>query len=268
MRRGASAQEVVSLLADAAANRTVASCVFGVLATIDGATLRVAPLEGRHPSEFLVGWRAPRQWLGVGFVAEGSARGDVPGASTPVVVVAAVHRDGTSASALLSGDGPLPVHAEQGSGRLPDLLRHSLGLSTPVPNQPITHLWSVLWLDKVLNAALASTARLTWEAAVRLHPLCPDGPVPRPDNAAEAFADHDAAPCTWELFRGLVVAERAHLPGICATEAAWLDAGSFSRWVLTELPSSGQLTDALKDLVPLSLWRHVAAVVAGTAPVP
>lgn len=263
----ASPEHVVGVLTEAVGHDALASCIFGVTSAPDGPALRVAKLDGRHPSEALLGWRVPRDWCAVGFVATGTARGDVVGASARVTVVAAVDRHGVSASALVGDDGPLPVSAAEGSGRLPDLLRLSLGLQTPPPEEPVAELWSILWFDALLRAVLVADAPLTWETAAQLHPLCPLGQVPRPEAAGAAFAEHEVAQCTWEVVRGLVARGRAQLPGISAREAAWLDQGSFSRWVLAELPSLGQLAEALADLVPASLGRHLATVVTASPPV-
>ena len=268
LRPGASIEEIVATLAaDAVDHGDTASCVFGVLSGPSGPTLRFVPLDGAHPSAALLGWRAPRRWAALGFVGSGTARGDVPGAIARVVVITAVARDGTSATALIGEEGPLPVCAEQGSGRLADLLRLSLGLATPQADQATMDLWSIVWLDRLLNTALGALSPLSWDRAVRLHPLCPAGDAPRPETAAGAFADHEVARCSWEQIRRLAAGDRAQLPGLTPADAAWLDAGSFSRWVLTELPSAGQLAEALAELIPASLGRHIATVITSAVAV-
>jgi hypothetical protein len=48
--------------------------------------------------------------------------------------------------------------------------------------------------------------------------------------------------------------------GIPPGEAAWHDAGSFARYLLSRQPPPGELLDALADLLPAGLFAEVAAV--------
>jgi hypothetical protein len=212
--------------------------------------------EGVHPSVALVGHVVPPAWAASGIVAPARARptdGSDP-APTPTTVVVLVGRDGHVASHATDvdgvGDDDAPV------GRLPDLLRRSLGLPTPAAGVPVAEWWQACWLDSLVAAAAAEPGG----DVVPALPLTGTMPV----ALVQALVDEPDL-CTeagWARVRQLAAAPeppadpgpaavRATVaPFVTPAEAAWFDDGSFARWVLGSLPSVDELLGLAAALVP------------------
>lgn len=216
--------------------------------TPDGVDLALRPLpEGVHPVDLLLGHVVPRRWAAAGLVAPAAAR-PVDGAEGPHLVVAVlVGRDGTVAHRGCDHTGAdvLPADAPP-TGRLVDLLRRALGLPTAPPGVAPGALWEAVWLDAVVAAAAAGgTPTLGPDLADAL-------------SATTAPGDHRG----WDHLRGLASGRRAPAGATDAAlatalrdlvepaDAAWMDDGCFSRWVLGALPDPAQLLDAVDALLP------------------
>ena len=108
----------------------------------------------------------------------------------------------------------------------------------------------------------------TWPALARLHPAA--GPHGDPTGAAlppvelAAAAGMLAAAWPWHRLRGDPGA--VPVPGARPVSglAAWMDDGMWARWLLSHLPAVDDLLSAVGALLPPSLGRTVAGVVATT----
>lgn len=180
-----------------------------------GPEVGILPLEGRAPTDVLLGAVAPEHWSVLGVATLGTARPlDRPATSRPrrgrpvrAEVVVLVTRDGRVVGRVRQADR---VFTEPpGSGLTLDCLQLALGLPTAPPDVPPAHLLAVLWLERLLRGeppgraidTLPSTEGLDRSLDCgRLRQLTVEGAWPELRLASE--------------------------------DAAWLDDGAFSRWVM------------------------------------
>lgn len=255
------------------------------------------PLAGRHPLDLLLGFVAPDDWTAVGVCCSARAYGlDAPGAEAargagtgsdpaagsasqaaqgPAPAPAAVRitmlldRDGASAGLLRRGDEviPLPGNPE---GTVADACRRALGLPTAPPPDSTAWLWTVVWLDRLVELASGGTRwrgpGAAWEQIVSLHPAV--GPaataVPRTSAGVADIAARTgllAAAWPWRRLRQDPTALDAPGMEMPVRLADWMDDGMWARAVLGALPSVGDLLDAVGALLPPALAEHVAAAV-------
>lgn len=183
--------------------------------TPDGPDVGLLPLDGLAPADALLGTVAPDSWSALGVATGGWARPlDRPGTRQRADVVIIVARDGPIVGHVRHGDNVItdpPAY-----GLTLDCLQRALGLPTAPPNAPASQLLAVAWLERVLDAGRARDRRrpLTWP---EINGLCP-API-------ETSLD-------WGRMRWMVVEGRWLESGLTPTDAAWLDDGAFSRWVL------------------------------------
>lgn len=245
----------------------------------EGVDLAVRALpSGVHPADALVGHTVPSRWSASGVVATGRARRldapDDPG--VPVAVAVIVSRDGHVAHHLARDpdapdDGLHPTHLpspeEAPLGRLPDLLRRTLGLPTEPPREPAATWWRALWLDAVVAAAAHDPGHAPDPTASLTDVLPPD--------LVEALAAdptlcgregwarlHElAGRATPPTAPGEAAVRRALGPYVDPSMAAWMDVGCFARWLLASLPPVDDLLALASALVPaptLAALRHAA----------
>jgi hypothetical protein len=239
-----------------------------------GFDLGIRPLDDEGSVvDALAGFTAPSEWMAIGVVTEGNARHLVD-AGTERRRVRCVHlvdRSGASASTLrLQGDDPTVFAGDDdsGRGRIDDACRRALGLPTPPAEARAIELWAVVWLDRVLQALAeddASDPPPDWDEIVCRHPavamvLCElyDRGEDPADNLVR-LATRLAEVHSWPVLRQACAAGDWPVDGIPPDVAAWLDDGSFSRWVLGACPALGDLRDAACDLLPPSLRRRLRA---------
>ncbi|HEV3226374.1 MAG TPA: hypothetical protein VGZ52_06060 [Acidimicrobiales bacterium] len=237
----------------------------------DGFDLGVRPLDGDESVvEALAGFTAPREWEAIGVVTEGNARHLVdPG--VPRRRVRCVHlidRAGTSASTLRLQGADATVLANdvhRPRGRIDDVCRRALGLSTLPPEAGSVELWARVWLERVLRHAGGVAHSIRWREVAEQHPAV--ALLVRDD---EQWGDEPAANLTrlgellaevhsWPVLRLSCAAGEWPVDDVPADLAGWLDDGSFSRWVLGGFPSLADLVDAVCAVVPLSVARGVRA---------
>jgi len=231
--------------------------------------------------EALAGFTAPPEWMAIGVVTEGNARHlvDPSAERTRVRCVHLVDRTGASASTLrLQGEAAtvFGVEEEHGRGRIDDACRRALGLPTPPAEQSTIELWALVWLDRALTALAAheSDPPVTWADVVDHHPAVA---VLRSDAEEWGDAAEDnvvrlgtvlADVHSWPVLRAACAAGEWPVDDIAPEVAAWLDDGSFSRWVLGGYPPIAQLADAVCELVPPSLRRRVRGTLRSWALLP
>ncbi len=228
------------------------------------------PLETRfHPASLLAGFTAPLEWAMFGVRVHGTAHDlDGAGEATRVVTTYLLHRGGDDASILRRGSSVRTL-TEPAVGTIPDLCRRVFGLPTPAPPAGAGLLWSVVWLDRILEAWGDPAARRglagSWERCARLHPALdpPTGLAPAPvddvERVAGRCAEHAAA-WSWARLRadpGVLALPDGAVP---AEVAAWMDDGCFARWVLGAYPSPSRLAHDVCGLLDPDVARRVLAL--------
>ena len=218
-----------------------------VSATPDGHDVGVLPLDDLAPTEVLFGAVAPHHWSALGVAALGHAwpldrpAGTAPAGSGNVRagVVVLVARDGRLVSRVGLGDRVLSEVPR--SGRTLDCLQRALGLPSAPPDVPPVLVGAVLWLEGVLRGEASSCADLRTTSGQL------DGSL------------------DWDRLRRLVVG--GAWPDLCLTteEAAWLDDGAFSRWVMGQCRPLPVLLAGLRRVLDPADARRIDRLVRGLA---
>ena len=268
------------------------------LAPVD-TCFRWSPLDGAHPLDLLLGFVAPPHWRALGVSCVGLSRrldrgagggGGVSGAGgagcdlphvvfdaaaepTPVAVTVLLDRSGDVAAVIRQADRVTAMR-EAPEGVVADACRRALGLPT-APAPPSTlGLWTLTWLDRVVEAAghaPAGAGLRSWSAIARLHAAAgPPGDEPLtvldPASLAGAAA---ALAQTWPWSR--LRADPSVLdvagPPPAANLAAWMDDGMWARWLLARLPAPDDLMAAVRALLPAALAEGVEVVARAAWPV-
>ncbi|HEX6235759.1 MAG TPA: hypothetical protein VFZ68_01115 [Acidimicrobiales bacterium] len=254
------------------------------------------PLAGRHPLDLLLGFVAPVDWTAVGVCCSGRAYGlDVPGSGTAggagrgheptagsrvqaapgtarspassVRITMLLDRDGASAGLLRRGEEVIALPGSP-EGTVADACRRALGLPTAPPPDSTAGLWTVVWLDRLVELASARTLSrgpdAAWEQVVSLHPAV--GPaataLPRTSAGVAEIAARTrllAAAWPWRRLREDPSALDAPGMEMPVRLAGWMDDGMWARAVLGALPHPDDLLDAVRALLPPALAEHVAA---------
>jgi hypothetical protein len=226
---------------------------------------------GQHPLDVLLGFVAPKAWIGMGVVCFGWASpapdadlvrgtaGNRPSAHPErrrVRVVTLLDRLGREQATAALDDGT--VVDEPGSGTVSDALRRCLRLATPPPPVGSSELFGALWLSAIANAG--SQPGLSWHQVANLHPalqhLASCGQRPRPEElVARGRALHRTL--TWEELRLRAAAGLDDGVAIPGDLAAWMDDGMFARWVLAGLPPLPLLLHRCAQLVDRDVLRRI-----------
>jgi hypothetical protein len=225
---------------------------------------------GVHPADALIGHVVPPAWAASGVVAPARARSldepDDPGAATTVVML--VGRDGHVTSHAVGVDA-LEAGGEPPVGRIPDLLRRTLGLPTAPPLTPAAEWWRVCWLDALVAAAAADPGRRPDPK----RPLTSTLPI----DLVQALVDEPSLCAVegWARIRrlaaepeapsapGPAAVRRAVVPHVEPSVAAWMDDGCFSRWLLGEVPTLDELLDLAAALLPPEVIDELRPVADG-----
>lgn len=227
------------------------------------------PAEVRHPADPLVGFLAPAAWDAVGLVATGRVRplrpADRVGSTAadpdvepigpgPVRSTVLAHRDGGVCSVLEMAGRPPEVLERAPEGWVADVLARALGRATPPPAESLAGWAEAAWLHEVATIALAKPGGIrSWGRVARLHPLHPPGAaLPGALLAVEAQAiDLQSSWTRMRLLSGIAPTVTVRPPGgLPTTLADWFDDGSFSRWVVRDLPPAAELLPAVLDALP------------------
>ncbi len=212
-------------------------------------------------------------------------------------VVFLVGRDGWSASTLHLDGGAREVRRHDGlgdEGRVSDFCRRVLGLPTHPPAADVRSLFAVLWVQTLLSR-FATAGEITMAAdATGLHPwaeghldapfLCAAShhlafkvwpavldqlPRQRFDHRPDARAVRAALlertevlaeALPWERMREWLASSDIPMLGLSPADAAWHDAGSFSRAVLEGAPPASVWLDQAAPDLPRRLARQIAFV--------
>lgn len=219
----------------------------------DGFALRVRPLDGAHPTDLLLGHRCGPDVHAVGLAVCGWARrfpqwSDGPSEPHRVQVVTLLSRTGELAHRI-HHETPEPIVVEEApTGEQIDLMRRSLGLATDPPPWDSGLMWAMAWL---LRIARSEAPVDSWTSLWSLHPAFDPGDVPTTRAGAQRRVRAFVRNSGWAEVRSDVIEGIHPNPMISPDEAAWLDEGSFARFVLNRLPSPDELrADALARLSP------------------
>jgi hypothetical protein len=188
----------------------------------DGPSVGVLPLDGRAPTDLLLGATAPLDWLVLGVATLATARsldsGGKLGRAAAVILVARDDR----VIGCLRHDGRVITEAPT-TGHTLDCLRLALGLPTPPPEVPPAHVFAVLCLERL--AAGGSP-----EAVVE---------VLKSTEDLVRWLD-------WDRVRRLAVGVAGDELALTAEDANWLDNGAFARWVTGGFPPLTDLMAAVR----------------------
>lgn len=258
----------------------------------DGALLRVTgdpprvhrmSLGGDHPLDLLLGFRAPRSWIGIGLHCKGRSfdlpeprRTRPPRRSSsyasrvldalPISVTILIDRAGHGRGLLRQGDDTRCL-AGPPEGIVGDACRRVLGLPTPPPPPDTAALWLQLWLDRVVVEATEHSSRgrpISWDAVTLLHPGARSVDGERdPEALAEAtLALTDALP--WHRLRCDPETIITAGPPLARDVAEWMDDGMYARWLLNELTDIRTLARTLDGCLPIDTLHQIAATFAFT----
>jgi hypothetical protein len=230
----------------------------------EGVSLLVAPPDEHGPDLFeqAFGLVAPDGCAAVAMASSGRAW-RAGGAAFDVVIAHALLRSGPSATYLTDPAGEPLLLDGTPDGQVPDLCRRVLGMPTPPPDLETDGYLTRLWLDRLLGAAAAHPGGVGRVEALALHPAA----------QASSFGDEltwlHVAVATYQFGVTVpwAVLRRRFAGGDddrAARAADWFDDGSFSRWMLAQLPAPEDALSALEELLPAATHREVGAVVALT----
>jgi hypothetical protein len=249
-------RQLLDITVDAVASRPMpsGSCAFVRVVQPDSEQIPLAVVErlDGHPSDFLFGYVAPDAWLAIGLSTNASVARDGK-ALEKVQLTAAVTRAGHALEVLQFADSRVERPPAPAVGVVPDMLRRVLGLATNAPETPVGELVGSLWLC----FALAEWPNPTWPQLQAALEVVENTTRLRPTEA-------------WEDLRWRVVTGDVRALGLSPVQAAWLDAGSFSRWTTDRHPRLSTAFRHLQSKVPTSTVECVRSQLHrwGTAPEP
>lgn len=230
-------------LTDALAEGDIEPCLLHVAAPDqDGFDLGIAPLDGRHPTDVLLGQTAPPEWHAAGIATHGWAyhvadRGDPRRRRHRVHVVTLLSRSGEHAHRTRADDPEVDglLDGELPTGEQVDLLRRVLGLPTDPPPCDASTYWSIEWLSALL--AHEEPVRTLADAIV-LHPVTEllrrGTSIEGTDLVDVLTAFHRVV--SWSRMRELASLARFTVPDLGPQDASWLDEGAFARFLLNRCP--------------------------------
>ena len=251
-------------LTEALAAGELAPCLLHVGGPdVDGFDLGVLPLDGRHPTELLLGTTAPPEWHAVGMATSGWAyhvtdRADPQRRRHRVHVVSLVSRTGEHAHRTHAEDEEISAALERGEapeGEQVDLLRRALGLPTAPPPVEASAYWTIQWLTELTSGPPAETV----QAAIDRHPavrLLSHGVRGDDHEVGDVIAAFHRV-LTWSRLRALAAVDRFEVPELAPSQAAWLDDGAFARFVLNRCPPLHVVRARLRNQ---AAWPVAAAV--------
>jgi hypothetical protein len=251
--------------------------------------LAVRPLDGPDPVATLLGFTAPHDWQAMGVVATGRCfgltdheadtgtvarhRGREPRGRARLAHVVA--RTGEAVGAIsVDGAEPTVTWLPPGAwyGRSDDVCRRALGLPTAEPARDPGELWALVWCDVLFEQLLRQTAGrrqpLSWDDVAAAHPAIGKLGLLEPDarrwavGNLERLGQQFARMHSWDHLRTMCAGAEWPVTGVRADDAAWMDAGMFSRWVLEPYPELAELADHLGSLLPAPLAHRFRRTLA------
>jgi len=210
-----------------------------LLVRVEDDALGFKEIEG-HPLDSLLGFTAPAEWVALGVCAEGwmasldagcrpsQAKGRMRMRSTVLVA-----RDGAVASGMRVAGEEFKVMREEGStgsncsGTILDALKRALGVATAPPEVPFEGWVARMLLMLIIGDVPRGHRRVPW---CQLRSSL--------DSYKEVAADG-----SWETLRGIATKRADMFADLTPADAAWMDEGMFSRWVIGGMPSYEHLLE-------------------------
>jgi len=247
----------------------VVLCFYGTDALNLG--LWAIPPGASHPTDVLIGWRAPVHASAVGLVTGGEARSKD---SIDRVRITVLHSaDGQAATVLERAGRPTETIAEPPQGWGADALKRCLGLPTPEPTEELRTCVEAHWLRdlwRLIDRSEGRSSELTWQEIAPVHPLHPKGPVLGPHRLRGLTASLEAD-SNWDRMARLSAAtcppQALQPPGGSTVPLdEWFDAGSFAHWSLRSVPDlDDMLFEVLDELDPGVATLVLDALLSTTA---
>lgn len=235
----------------------------------DDVLLGVKPLAAdTHPFGELAGFTAPDDWSMFGVRVRGTAH-HLDDARPPErsVTTFVLDRSGAERSIVRVGKrvDALPGPA---CGTVPDLCRRVLSLPTDPAPSTTAVLWTVAWLDRLIDAwgdPSRRPALREWSAIAALHPAADGRCLDDPAELVAAARAHTEA-WSWERLRGAPAA--LHLPDgpLPAAITGWMDDGFYARWALGAFPPPATLARDLAGLLAPELRMPFIDTLASLLP--
>ncbi len=219
------------------------------------------------PVSSLVGMVAPASWDAFGVVSGAIAHAS--GKHEQVWLGALVDRNGEVFASIRNLDGNVDTVPQGCEGQLVDLCRRVLKLPCAPPDETaVPSVLAALWcaaIDDFLQTHPAG-ASVGWDDLAVIHPaniLLPDSLAPLSERAR-----HVASEVCWADLRRACVDRRLTIGDILPEDAAWFDDGSFSGWVLRQLPRWQELypfvIEGVDYEVGSTLLDHIVDMLSGT----
>lgn len=222
------------------------------------------PVGTTDPLSTWVGALAPSRWHAVGVAAPGRPT-VVAGGPDPLTrsttltgrFTIVADRSGQASTVVETEAGDL-VHSTPTDRLTADVLARVLGRPTAPPTDGSGAWVEVAWLDAVADHAFDTTHDLTWPDLARLHPLAASSSTSTSGTPApEAMA---LATLTFEQDHPWA-AIRARLPDpgpwhrpppetVACPWRDWFDDGTFSRWMMRDLPPIRRLLADVVEALP------------------
>ena len=198
----------------------------------EGCDVGFKDIDG-HPLNSLLGFTAPAEWLALGVCAEGWAASI--GAGRPskakgrmrMRTTMLVTRDGAVASGMRLAGAEFELMPGEGEGTIPDGLKRAMGVPTAPPEVPFEGWVARMLLMLIIGDEPRGHRRVPW---CQLRPSL--------DNYKAIAAEG-----SWEKFRGFAAKREGLVADLTPEDAAWMDEGMFSRWVIGGLPSYEHLLE-------------------------
>jgi hypothetical protein len=199
----------------------------------EGCDVGFKDIDG-HPVNHLLGFTAPAEWLALGVCAEGwaasmdagcrpsKAKGRMRMRTTMLVTraggVASGMRLAGEEFKQMGGGGAADANC---AGTIPDALKRALGVATAPPEVPFEGWVARMLLSLIVGGEPRGHRRVPW---AQLRPSL---------ERYKELADEGS----WETLRGLASKRADMIADLEPDEAAWMDEGMFSRWVIGGMPS-------------------------------
>lgn len=252
--------EATARIVDDASVEADTHLLIHLIARHDDVELGIEPLEpGEHPFSALAGFSAPEKWTAFGVRALGTLRHlddpERPAERSATTIL--LDREGAEVSLNRIGT-EVELLPGRGEGTIPDTCRRVLHLPTTAPPPSTGVLWTLAWLDRLLDTwgRPSERRRLTssWAEVARCHPALdhlPPGSLGSLDDPATIVRAGTSHTAEWPWRRLRQEPEALLLPSgnLPATITAWMDDGFYARWAVGSYPPIHTLATELPALL-------------------
>ena len=218
-----------------------------LLVRVEGTALGFKEIEG-HPLDSLLGFTAPADWLALGVCAEGWAASLDAGCRPSEAkgrmrmrTTVLVSRDHVVASGMRLAGEDFKLMPGEGYGTILDALKRAVGAATAPPEVPFEGWVARMLLMLIIGDVPRGHRRVPW---CQLRPSL---------EKYKALADDGS----WEAFRGIASKREGLVADLTPDDAAWMDEGMFSRWVIGGMPSYEHLLEEARKACTQEAFSQV-----------